>query len=182
MVESLDLYRLARFFNMEMIDVALKYTNTVFLTWGFPVFMLKTKQHLDACVFLKASRCSVQNSKPRTCRMYPLCIGPDDERPGEWLSFIMSKKHNHFTGQRRLVRDWFDENLNAEDRAFVAAEYKYTRELARLMNKIDKRHEDRVSELSLFFKYTAFDMSDDFMPQYARNMEQLKKQLEYLIN
>lgn len=181
LVESLDLFSLARFFNMEMCDVALKYTDTVFLAWGFPAFMLKTKQYLDTCVFLQASRCSVHRAKPRACRTYPLGIGPDDEKPGEWLNFIVSKDRRHFKGKRWLVRDWLDENLTPEDRAFVSAEYINTGELARLMKKIDKRHEDRVLELMLFFKYTAFDVTEDFSHQYARNMEQLKKQLARLV-
>ena len=43
MVESLDLYRLAKFLNMEMSEVILQYTDTALLAWGFPVFMLKVK-------------------------------------------------------------------------------------------------------------------------------------------
>ena len=93
MVESLDLYRLARFLNMEMGNVCLQYTDTVFLAWGFPVLMLKTKPHMDACIFLKSSRCSVHGAKPRACRTYPLGTGPNDERPGEWLYLIVSKNN-----------------------------------------------------------------------------------------
>ena len=178
MVESLDLYRLAQFFDIEMGEVILQYADMVFLAWGFPAFMLKTKQHLNTCVFLKLSRCSVQGAiKPRVCRIFPLGVGPDDEKPGEWLSFIVSKKQHHFTGKRWLVGDWLDENLTQEDRAFVVAEYNYTGELARLMKKIDRKDENRVLELMLLYKYTAFDTTEDFQSQYARNMEQLKKQL-----
>ena len=92
MVESLDLYRLARFLKMEMSDIILQYTDTTFLAWGFPVFMLKTTPPADACIFLKESRCSVQNAKPRACRLYPLGVGPDEDNPGTWLNFIVSKK------------------------------------------------------------------------------------------
>ena len=181
MVESLDIYRLARFLGLEMSEVILRYTDTAFLAWGFPVFMLKTKEHQDACIFLKDSRCSVQQVKPRTCRLYPLGVGPDDKGTGEWLNFIVSKKQHHFKGRRRNVGDWVSENLTPDERAFVIADYNYAGELARLIKAVGKRHEDRIIELILFFKYTAFDMPEDFQPQYTRNMEQLKKQLKALI-
>jgi len=54
-VESLDLYRLAKHLNTEMSEICMQYTDTVFLAWGFPMLMLKTKQHLDTCIFLKSS-------------------------------------------------------------------------------------------------------------------------------
>jgi Fe-S-cluster containining protein len=180
MVESLDLYRLARFLKIEISEVITQYTNTAFLAARFPVFMLKTKQHMDACIFLRASRCSVHEAKPRACRTYPLGVGPNDDNPESWLSFIVSKKLHHFTGQRRCVGDWIGENLTAEDRTFVAADYNYTGELAKLMKNIDSRHDDQVMELVLFYKYVAYDMTEDFQPQYTRNMTQLKKQLERL--
>jgi len=180
MVESLDLYRLARFFSIEMSDVILKYTDIAYLAWGFPVFMLKTKPHRDTCIFLKSSLCSVYEARPRTCRTYPLGVGPDDEKPGEWLNFIVSKKQRHFTGERHLVGDWMDENLTPEDSAFVLADYNHTGELAKLMKNLDRRYEDRIIELILFFKYAAFDMTEDFHPQYTRNMEQLKQKLRHL--
>lgn len=180
MAESLDLYRLARFLHTEMCEIILTYTDTAFLAWGFPVFMLKTKPHMDTCVFLKSSRCSVQEAKPRTCRLYPLGVGPDDEKPGEWQNLIVSKKQHHFTGQKRRVGDWINKNLTAEDQEFVTADYHYAGQLARLMKNIDRRHEDRVIELILFFKYVAYDMAEDFQPQYTRNMEELKRQLVHL--
>lgn len=180
MVVSLDLFRLARFLGLDTSEVCLRYTDTAFLAWGFPVLMLKTKQHIDACVFLRSSRCSVHSAKPRTCRAYPLGVGPDDDNPGEWLNFIVSKKQHHFTGRHRRVGDWLGENLTPEDREFVALDYSYTGELAKLIRAIDKRHEDEVLKLILFFKYLAYDTAENFPPQFTRNMEQLKGQLERL--
>ena len=182
MVEALDLYRLARFHGLEMSEVATQYTNTAFLVPGFPVLILKTKQHMDICIFLKSSRCSVYEARPRPCRTYPLGVGPDDEQPGEWLHFIVSKKKHHFNGQRRGVTDWVNENMTQEDREFVEADFTYTGEIAGLMKKLESRHEEQVAELILYYKYFAYDMSEDFLPQYEKNMEQLKQQLQSLGN
>jgi Fe-S-cluster containining protein len=180
MVEGLDLYNLARFLGLEMSEVIAEYTDTTFLAWGFPVFMLKTKPHQDTCVFLKSSRCSVHDAKPRTCRLYPLGIGPDDDRPGEWLNFIVSKKQHHFTETNRRVGDWVESNLTPEDMEFIISDYTHTGELAKLMGRIDKRREDEIIKLILYFKYMAYDMTEPFMPQYSRNMEHLKAKFERL--
>ena len=180
MIESLDIYRLARYFGMEMSEVILQYMDTAFLAWGFPVFMLKTKPYMDSCVFLKGSHCKVQEAKPRTCRLYPLGIGPDDEKPGTWLNLIVSKKQHHFTGRRRSAGDWINENLAPEDLTFVMADYKFTGELAKLMKRISRNQEDKVVELILFYKYVAYAMAEDFQTQYTQNMEQLKKQFRIL--
>jgi len=180
MVETLDLYNIAKFLSIEMSDVITRYTDTVFVAPSFPIMMLKTKQHGDSCVFLKAARCSIQDGKPRTCRLYPLGVGPDDERPENWQTFIVSKKQHHFTGQRRRVRDWISENLTQADRDFMVADYKYTGELARLIKSIDNRHKDEIVRLVLYFKYIAYDMAADFMPQFTRNMDELKRQLKRL--
>ncbi len=181
MVEPLDMYRLAKFFQMEMGEVAIQYTDTTLLSWGFPVLMLKTRQYLDSCIFLQSSRCSVQSAKLRTCRLFPLSVGPDDKHPVSWLSFIVSKNQCCLTGQGRLVGDWISENFTIEDREFVTIDYVNTGELAKLMKQIKRQYEDEIIRLSLFYRYIFFEMSEEFMPQYYRNMELLKQQLAALI-
>ena len=180
MAESLDLYRLAHFFKMEMSEVITQYTDVAFLAPQFPVFMLKTTPPGDACVFLKESRCSVQDAKPRACRLYPLGVGSDEDNSGEWIHFIVSKKQHHFTGQQRLAGKWVNKNLTPEDYAFVNADYAYTGELARLMRNINSRNDEKILELILFWKFVSYDISENFMPQYTSNMEQLKKRLAKL--
>ena len=180
MLESLDLYRISRFLKMEMSEVALKYADTAFIAHGFPVLVLETKQHLDACVFLKSSRCSVHQASPRACRTYPIGIVPDNDNPGEWLSFMVSKNQHHFTGQQHRVKDWIDETFTTEDREFITADYTYAVELAKLINNIDKQHDTEILHLTLLFKYFAYDITKDFLPQYMNNMEQLKTSLKQL--
>lgn len=89
MLEPLDVYRLARFLGVEMGDVLLKYTETSFLSWWFPIFLLKTKFSSESCCFLKSSRCTVQTAKPRACRLYPLGIGPENTPYHNWPVFIV---------------------------------------------------------------------------------------------
>jgi len=143
--------------------------------------MMKTKQHEDASVFLRMSKCSVHDAKPRACGLYPLGFGPDDETPGEWLQFMIPEKRHHFSGQRRLVQDWINETISEEDRDFVALGYIYTAELAWPLKRIDRKHEEQILRLMLLFQYAFFDTSEDFLPQYIRNMENLKAQVKRLL-
>ncbi len=171
MLESLDLFRLARFLEVPVENVALEYTSTAFISWWHPILLLNTTAHRDTCVFLTAKGCSVHGANPRACRTYPLGVGPDDANPGAWLQFIVSKKYNHFNGPAIRVGDWLDETFTQADREFVAADYENITTLTRLACKIDRRHEERIAELVMYYKYLAYETDTDFMPQYIRNID-----------
>lgn len=180
MLESLDLFRLVRHLKMDAKEFILQYTNMAFLSWGYPILLLRTSPPLDACVFLKDSKCGVQDAKPRTCRTYPLGTGPDDESENVFQYFIVSKKQHHFTGKSVRVSDWMDENFTPEDCVFVASDYVVTGELAMLLRRIDKKHEKLVLNHMLFYKYLNFDTSKDFYEQYVRNVASLQTVLSRL--
>jgi len=106
MLEILDLFRIARYMKLTTTEAMETYTVPAFLSRDFPILLMKTKPHIDACVFLKNGRCSIQSIKPRTCRLYLLSAGPDDKNRGEFQSFLVSQKPHHYTGQRHRVKDW----------------------------------------------------------------------------
>lgn len=179
MLESLDFFRLTQFLRIKPDDMALQYTNMAYLSWGYPVLMLKTREG-DTCVFLKGSRCRVQPSKPRACRTYPLGVVPDDENRGEFLSFIVSKRQHHFTEGSVLVRDWVDTNMTGEDRDFITADYQVTGEFAKLLRTVDRRYEEQVLSAMLLHRYLNYDTNKSFMKQYVQNMDCLKHVLSEL--
>lgn len=85
MVESLDAYRLARYLRTKgepiegIEDFLFRYCEPEPLTEeGFPIYMLKTKAPNDSCIFLTDGRCSVYPARTRTCRIYPLTVGPGE--------------------------------------------------------------------------------------------------------
>jgi len=177
-VEPLDMFRLAKHLGIYIEEAIEKYMELVWLTWGFPVFTLKTKQHLDSCVFLKNSRCSVYDGRPRACRLYPLNAGPDDEKPGAFINVIDVKRKHHLTGPARLASEWMDENFSLEEREFVQLDFKFIAEFARLGQGIDQGKEKSVNELMLYYRYIMFELSEAFLPQYIRNMAALKVNLQ----
>lgn len=79
-IEGLDAYRLARHLGMETADFMSQYTEPFILDdklW-YPIFSLRVKGNEDSCIFLKGTRCTVQEAKPRTCRLYPFWVEPNE--------------------------------------------------------------------------------------------------------
>jgi len=179
MVESLDLYRLAEFFNMDMAEVAERYTEAVTVAWGAPVLMLKTVQPEDACIFLKDGKCGVYSKRPRACRLYPLSIGPNDTLK-EFLIFNVSGEQHHFQGRWYRAQDWVNDNFQAVDQAYVRMEYRAMRECGHIIRRIPQNREGDVLFQMLRWRYVQYEMDQSFLTQYVHNMQMLKQELERL--
>ena len=76
-----------------------KYTRMFLLEdVEFPIFTLKVTGKDNACIFLNGKRCSVQDAKPRTCKMYPFWVCPDD-KGGFQYNFCTEKRHHPRTSK-----------------------------------------------------------------------------------
>ena len=88
-IEGLDAYRLAQHLKMEVADFISQYADPFLLDeqlW-YPIFSLRVKGNDDSCIFLKGSRCTVQDAKPRTCRLYPFWVEPNE--PDLFLPYLL---------------------------------------------------------------------------------------------
>ncbi|MCL2106437.1 MAG: YkgJ family cysteine cluster protein [Oscillospiraceae bacterium] len=181
MVESLDLFRLARHLQMDIADVAERYTEVGVIAWGAPVLLMKTTEPDDACVFLKDNRCRLHgsDSKPRACRLYPLSVGPDDDLK-KFLIFKVSAKKHHYKGRRYRAQEWVAANFRKEDREYVSTEYLAMLDCGKIMRRIPRSREKEVQFLMLRWRYFQFETGQDFMRQFVRNMAALKRELEKL--
>ena len=111
MVESLDAYRLARYLRTKgepiegIEDFLFRYCEPEPLTEeGFPIYMLKTKAPNGSCIFLMDGRCSVYPARTRTCRIYPLTVGPGERGRDFEYCLCLDRHRSHFTGSR--VGSW----------------------------------------------------------------------------
>lgn len=187
MLESLDAYRLAKFLRQTdpsiqmMDDMLLKYAIPVPLTDnGFPIYVLKTLGEDDTCIFLKEDGCAVYPARPRTCRLYPITVGPGENgRDFEYL--LCREKPHHFVGGTVCTKDWLRDNFKREDQEFVLAEYEAVTKAGRLMRKISEHNQTQAIVALLFARYYDFDLDTPFMPQYHRNQERLIKKLRHLV-
>lgn len=187
MLESLDAFRLATFFRkngkpIQGIDEILEqYTTTMPLDeTGFPIFLLNTVGTEKRCIFLENNLCSVQQAKPRTCRLYPFTAGPG-KNGKNFDYYLCREKPHHFAGNQILVEDWMWEKFNKEDRAYIMAEYRAVAELGRLMRRIQEEDRKRALYLVILYRYYEFDLEQSFLPQYISNTEQLKQALRKLV-
>lgn len=181
MLDGYDLYQLARHFHKPLIEVTNRYATSMPLDeTGYPIFLLNTVGSDDACVFLKNNRCTVQNAKPRTCRLYPFTAGPGETK--EKLRFYLClEKSHHFCGGTIQVGDWLRECFDDEDHRFLTAEYDYIPQIAPLVHLLTGERQRLALTQIVFFRYFNFNPNRPFMPQYAENNRELLRSLTKLV-
>ena len=181
MVESLDAYRLARYLRTkgELIegieDFLFRYCEPEPLTEeGFPIYMLKTKAPNGPCIFLMDGRCSVYPARTRTCRIYPLTVGPGERGRDFEYCLCLDRHRSHFTGSRVSVKDWLYQNFKREDKEYVKREYEIATELGKLMRAIaPAMRQGIVFKVLYYYRYYNFDLDQPFQPQYEQNNRHL---------
>ena len=182
-IEPKDGYYLAKHLGISVSTFYEKYTRMFLLEdVEFPIFTLKVTGKDNACIFLNGKRCSVQDAKPRTCKMYPFWVCPDDK--GGFLYNFSTEKRHHPKGSIVKVKDWMRDNLSEEDKEFFSEETRAMSEIAPLYNILHKCLKDNTTliEKIIFFKYFLYETDEPFMPQFKRNNRVLKDELERLIN
>lgn len=177
MVEPLDLFRIAKHTWRSLEEASEQFTEASMLAWGYPILTLKTKSFMDTCIFLKNNRCSIHDSKPRACRLYPIIVGPNDSNNSLISLIDVKRNRNHARGQTYHAKDWLFVYLSEEDRRFIHADYRFAGEFAKLAKKIHKRQEEKVKTLMFLHRYFMFDTDLDFIGQFNRNMAVLKNEL-----
>ena len=187
MLESLDAFRLARFFRkngrpeFDLDELYGQYTEFMPLDeYGFPIALLKTVGPDDACVFYKNGLCSVQDAKPHTCRLYPFSVGPGTS--GDFSFYLCEERPHHLTGGTVRVGDWLRENFTEEDRNYQTLEWGFVAAIGRLMKHI--RSEDQLRGIMpklLYYRFWNFDLEEPYMPQFVHNNRALIEALQTLI-
>ena len=185
MVESLDAYRLARYLRTkgELIegieDFLFRYCDPEPLTEeGFPIYMLKTKAPNGSCIFLMDGRCSVYPARTRTCRIYPLTVGPGER--GRDFEYCLCFDHNqqyHFNGGKVSVKDWFYRNFPRMEKEYLKQEYAAITEIGKRMRSISPELCKQMTFQVLFYRYYNFDLDQPFLEQYAQNTRLLLEKL-----
>lgn len=186
-IEPLDVFHLAKFLRCSIAEFYDKYTDMFLIDekTAFPVFALKTIGQDNACIFLKGSKCTVQEAKPRTCRLYPFWVHPTED--GFSYHYTTERSH-HPRGSVVRVKDWMRENFSEEDKAAMREDEKAIPRIAQLLKQlqpIDKETQDFVLSRILYFRHFAFDTNKPFLPQLMKNysgliaaLEQYRKEVE----
>lgn len=181
MLDSIDLYNLAKHFQIPVMQVINRYATPMSLDeTGYPIFVLNTTGSNSACVFLKGNRCSVQKSKPRTCRLYPFTAGPGKgDVPLRY--YLCLEKPRHFEGGQIQVGNWLKACFSDDDRQFLASEYLYIPEIGACYRMLTEERRTMARTQMLFFRYLNFNPKRPFMPQYDNNNAELFHSLSKLV-
>lgn len=184
-LESLDAYRLARYFREHgktleyMDDILYQYADPVPLNeCGYFIYMLKTTGPDDTCIFLKDNRCTIHIAKPRACRTYPLCAEPVETG---FHYHLCTEQPHHFQGKTVKIKNFVNRYFTQEDQAFVNLDFRSTIPIADLMRRIPESRKKDALLLFLRYKYSDFDLDKPFQEQYEKNIETLLASLKTLI-
>ena len=141
--------------------------------------MLKTTGKDKSCIFLKGNRCTVQDVKPRTCRMYPFWIGPGETAEEFTYNFSTERRH-HPKGSLVKVKDWMREHFLGEEKRFLIEDSKAMEKIAPLFNEL--RHssydKERLLRQILMLRYFNYETDKPFFEQHKQNNEDLLAILE----
>ena len=135
--------------------------------------MLKTKAPNGSCIFLTDGRCSVYPARTRTCRIYPLTVGPGERGRDFEYCLCLDRHQSHFTSGRVSVKDWLYQNFKREDKEYVKREYEIATELGKLMRAIDPDMRQGIVFKVIYYRYYNFDLDQPFQPQYEQNNRHL---------
>lgn len=181
-IEVKDAYYISKFLNISVSEFYDKYTRMFLLEdVGFPIFALETTGKDNSCIFLNGKRCSVQSVKPRTCKMYPFWVFPDDNDNFEY-NFSTERRH-HPNGSLVRVKDWMRDYLSGEDKEYLIEERKSIAGIAPIFNILNSipGNNETLLRLVLTIRYFMYEHDEPFYQQFCRNNEILKKELEHML-
>lgn len=182
MLEPLDAYHLARLLREQgevnsIDDVYTRYAHPDMLEGYLPIYMMNTEGPDHACAFLKDGRCSIYESRPHVCRIYPFSVRPGQR--GEIFEFYrcVDQHAAHFSGDQIQVKEWLQKNFTRENREFWTAEGNILPILGRLLSSLDASELQACLFQILYSRYYNYDLDRAFMPQYQANMAALDRLL-----
>ena len=171
-IESRDAFCLSQYLKITLDEFYERYTDMFLLeNTMYPIFTLKVTGKAKECVFLKGKRCTVQDSKPRTCRMYPFWVAPIGLDSQDFIYNLSKEYQHHPKGSLIRVKDWMGKYFYEDDREFLIEEYRAVTKIAPLLNTIQhlEKNQDDILCLMLFYHYYNFNLDESFLPQQHKN-------------
>ena len=180
-IESLDAFHLSKHLKITLVEFYERYTDMFLLEdTMYPVFALKVVGKAKECIFLKGKSCTVQDSKPRTCRIYPFWIEPKGSDTQDFTYNLSTEYPHHPKGSLIRVKDWMNKYFYQEDREFLAEEYRVVTQIAPLLNIVQhlNKNQDDILKLILFYRYYNFNLDEPFLTQQHNNNIALESALK----
>jgi len=179
MLEPLDAYNLGRYLlehgggvdNIE--DVYGQYAHPSMLHDAYPIFLLNTQGEDQSCIFLKDSKCSVYEGRPRVCNLYPFTVKGGDRGRRFMYYQCLDSRASHFGGGKVKIGDWMYRNFTKDAKDFMEMEASMLPELGMLLRKLGPDGRRQFLFRLLYYRYYNYELDQPFLPQYQENQRQL---------
>ena len=189
LLNARDLYNIAVKLNLSIHKIVETYCD-VYIgdTSRIPVVRLKPRGANKACPLLNGDHCSVHDSKPSVCALFPLgrvalndkdAVGMENISPVK-TGYIMNPIQCSSSNRKQTVRGWLERfGIQADDSFFVM----WNKTVISLSESMHRFAENKVTKKSLELMwngiysamYAAYDIEKDFMPQFLENSDKILK-------
>ena len=185
-----DMYNLAKELGMTPHEVMNTYCETyIGGDSRLPVVRLKPRGEIRRCPLLKDRKCSVHNSKPTVCALFPIGRGIAGEKGNihsltvKDIRYFFSEPGCGDDSETHTVREWLGEfGLSPEDEFFIKWQ-KCLLELSMCFCRLEKKlgaDMGPIWSLTGSILYLMYDMEKPFEPQFSAHLGELHKLISEL--
>lgn len=173
-----DLYKISRELNITINELIKRYCDVyIGINSLIPIVRIKPQGNIKRCPFLKDRKCSVHNSKPTVCAMFPIgrCIKIEKgEKVKKSDIQYLYTNPNCDKSETHTLREWFDRfGINLEDEYFIKWNQTLM-DLSQFLHDIEKTviKEDMLKLQEIIFRglYLVYNKDKDFYKQFEENV------------
>jgi hypothetical protein len=169
-----DVFRIAKHLKMSIHDMLEEYCESYEgASSRIPVVRIKPKPYRNTCPFSKKGRCLIHAVKPGVCALFPLGRMTDYE--SKELHYILQPATCGNTNQTQTVRQWLENYAITDSEDITVIWHMKTGELSEILRKVYKKIDfkhDVVNSALIMTLYLAYDLEQDFMPQFTANCDE----------
>ena len=190
-LSPMDIFRMAKELKISPVDFYHEYcVFNIGEHTRMPIVRLGSVGKDHHCVLLKNHKCSVHKVKPAVCGMFPLgrymSFEKDEYDEADFaagkVKYLLQPPDCGDDSEEHTVREWLSGfDINLEDEAFV----EWQKAISRFGNKIKEleKKQDMLTMMEVWFVvrvvlYLQYDTSEDFLPQFKFNAENLLQLLD----
>ena len=181
-----DLFRASKKLNLTPQEFVAKYCDSyVGETSKMVLIRLMPRGSIRRCPLLKDRKCSIHDAKPMVCAMFPIgrAFQLDPKKSAaeqistENIQFIFNGAHCG-NAEEHTVREWFASfGIPIKDEFFVEW-HKTVSEIGEITQYAEKvctseKVLDLIYTVIFGLMYMEYNISEEFMPQFMKNKEQL---------
>ncbi|NBJ88519.1 YkgJ family cysteine cluster protein [Acutalibacter sp. 1XD8-36] len=185
-----DMYNLAKELGMTPHEVMNTYCETYIGSDSrLPVVRLKPRGEIRRCPLLKDRKCSVHNTKPTVCALFPIGRGIAGEKGNihsltvKDIRYFFSEPGCGDDSETHTVREWLGEfGLSPEDEFFIKWQ-KCLFELSMCFCRLEKKlgaDMGPIWSLTGSILYLMYDIEKPFEPQFSAHLGELHKLISEL--